>query len=321
MKKHRFFLLSILIVSSLLVGCAGGWLKYSLFPKLGLETEESVMSLPFVLMADEIMAYNVTSRLEKLNQPTEPAPETTEAPTETTAGTTEPSTEALTEPETQETTEETQPTTIETVPETEPETEPVYAAVDESWFDDVLFIGDSRTVGLRDTARLGKADYFCAGSMSVFTATTWTCTDTDFYKQKLETVLDNNTYGKVYIHLGLNELGNNMDDIMTKYRELVELVQQKQPDAAVILQAVMSVTQGKATDPKFSLNNIQTINARIQELAVEKDLIFSDVNTWCADENGYLRLDIAYDGAHLYGFGYIEWAEWIQEDAGWYGIA
>ena len=51
---------------------------------------------------------------------------------------------------------------------TEPEvTEPVYVELEESWFDDALFIGDSRTAGLKNYYRLGKADYFTKIGMNI----------------------------------------------------------------------------------------------------------------------------------------------------------
>ena len=70
--------------------------------------------------------------------------------------------------------EVTEPATVETAPptsvspttaETEPTTEP---APDESWFDDALFIGESRTAGLQGYGRLGKADYFCGEGLTVY---------------------------------------------------------------------------------------------------------------------------------------------------------
>lgn len=56
-------------------------------------------------------------------------------------------------------------TTTTTVP-----TEPVleFQSSDASYFDDALFIGDSRTVGISEYGNLQNADYFCNTGMSVY---------------------------------------------------------------------------------------------------------------------------------------------------------
>lgn len=306
MKKRGFFLLTMLLLSSILIGLLGTFLKYHVLEPLGIHREESVMALPFLVLADEKLSYSITVNLNRLTNPIVPT-ETTAPPETTVPPTTVPPTTVP-------------PTTVPptTVPPTEPE--PTYAAVEESWFNDVLFIGDSRTVGLRDYARLGEADYFCATSMSVFTVLKWTSSDTAFTDKTLAEVLTENTYGKVYIHLGLNEAGEDPDLIMQKYQELVALVQEKQPNAVIILQAIMSITRAKASDPYFALEKVQNLNTRIQELAQGDQFRFEDVNTWIADEEGYMREEMTFDGCHLYGTGYMEWRNWILENAGWHGI-
>ena len=152
MKKRMYVLLILLLVSSLLVGSWGAYLKYERFCALDIETQESIFALPFVLMADPQLQYTVKNRTEQLMNPTEPTvPVETQVPTETLPPETVP------------------PVTVVTIPPTtEPvETGPVYVPVDESWFDAALFIGESRTAGLHSMGRLGNAEYFSASSLSV----------------------------------------------------------------------------------------------------------------------------------------------------------
>ncbi len=305
MKKRMYSFLILMLVSSLAVGSWGAYLKYEVFGQLGIETQESIFSLPFVMMADHQLQYTVSSRTEQLRNPTEPSlPAQTQAPPETLPP------------------EAVPPTTIVTVPpETEPvETGPVYVPVDESWFDDALFIGESRIVGLQGMGRLGNADYFCAGSLTVFGVLDIRCEDLHFGKQTLESLLSSKTYGKVYIHLGINELGGNMDDIIAQYQRLIDLIREKQPDAYIILQAVMAVSRSYAGNPRFSIENVNALNARIEALAVDDHFRFIDVNAWLGDEDGYLRPEMTFDGCHLYGSGYEEWGQWLLENAGWLGI-
>lgn len=303
MKKHTLTLVILLIVSSLLVAGVGAVLKYGVLKPLGIRREEGIMELPFVLMADKSLSYQVQSRWEAMRNPTQPPTDPPQPPTEAAPVETIPETELPTE-----------------VP-TEPPTQPTYAAVDESWFDDVLFIGDSRTMGMRDMARLGDADYFCASSMTVFSVTTKPCSDEDFYNKYLTDVLESKTYGKIYVHLGLNECGNNHELVMEKYRELIGLIREKQPDAVIILQAIMSVTRNKASNPDFSLKRINNLNEQIAALAEDDTFRYIDTNGWITDEEGYMISEKSRDGCHLYGTGYIEWSQWILENAGSLGIS
>ena len=68
------------------------------------------------------------------------------------------------------------------------------------------------------------------------------------------------------------------------------------------------------------MENVNALNARIEALAVDDHFRFIDVNEWLGDEEGYLRSEMTFDGCHLYGSGYEEWAQWLLENAGWLGI-
>lgn len=317
MKKHSIVLLCLLVVTSLMVASAGAVLKYEVLEPLGIEREEHLIALPFVVMTDELLQHQIQRSAELMrNPPTEPTetvPPTTQPP-ETVPPTTLPVTEPVTVP----------PTEPVTEPPTEPPTEPqpVYTAVDESWFDDVLFIGDSRTVGLQTMARLGDADYFCAGSMTIFAIRDARLTDDDFRGLTLAEVLERKNYGKIYIHLGLNELCYGAEMIMEEYEEVIDMIRQAQPDAVIILQASLTITEAKGSGKNFPIAQLHLLNEMLKTRAESEPehFRFCDTNTWAADEQGYLRSEMTFDGCHLYGVYYQEWSQWILEDAGWYDI-
>ena len=289
-------LTGLVVISTILFAALGAYLKYDVLAPLELFQEDSIITVPFKLIGDESAQYALLSSIRKEQEP----------PTEPPVETLPPETQAE---------EATQP------PETEPPaTEPEPLDIDEHWFDDALFIGDSRTVGLRDIARLGDAHYFCDLSMTVFKVMDYSVYDKGFGREHLDDVLKENQYGKVFIHLGLNECSTRHDLVIEKYQELIDLIKELQPDAAIILQSIMTVSDKKASDPKFSMENIQGLNEEIQKLAETNGLRFLDTNEWAADEEGYLREEIRMDGAHPTGVGYREWAQWILEQARFMGI-
>jgi lysophospholipase L1-like esterase len=210
------------------------------------------------------------------------------------------------------------PTTVPpTTVVTEPPTEPV---PDESWFDDALFIGESRTVGMQSRGRLGNADYFCAESLTVYGVLGITASDANFPEQRLSALLSWKQYGKIYIHLGINELGGDLEKFAAQYQKVIDEIRRLQPDAHIILQSVLALGEGYSTREALSRENIQIMNDRIQALAEENGLLFSDVNPVMTNEEGYLIPDLTFDGCHLYTTGCEKWAQWLLEEAATFQI-
>lgn len=307
MKKRTLMLLNLIVITSLLMACFGAVLKYEVLEPLGIQREENIMALPFVLMADEELSYEVSDYLQTA---LDPQPET--PPGKVWA--TEPATEPPAEPEAT-TDGATEPVEIETVPPTEAPTEPVYEPVDDSWFEGTLFIGDSRTEGLKYADCLGDAAYFSSVGMTVYSVMGTKCYDEAFGYNYLGIVLTKNTFDKIFIHLGLNECGGDHDRFLKEYRTLIETVQRTQPEATVILQEIMTVSRGKALDPKFTLERINYLNEQIELIAEEYGVHYMDTNGWLSDEEGYLLEELNRDGAHLFATGYLDWADWIRLQA------
>jgi lysophospholipase L1-like esterase len=194
-------------------------------------------------------------------------------------------------------------------------------AVDPSWFDDVLFIGDSRTVGLRDYARSGNADYFCTIGMSVFNFKSRTASDKNFQEQKLDKLLSSKTYGKIFISLGINECGYPLETLMNAYTDLVEMIRSHQPDAKIIVQGIMSVSKSYGKNgASFTPANINKINDALRGLADGSTIFYIDVNEFFADEQGYLLKEVSGDGCHPSGKYYAVWANWIAYAVGQLGL-
>lgn len=101
--------------------------------------------------------------------------------------------------------------------------------VEEAWFDDALFIGDSRTVGMSQYGRLGKADYFADTGMTVFNVLTREAADTGFVRQSLESLLSAKEYGKIYLMLGINEIGYPFETLIRQYQAVLDSIRAMQP--------------------------------------------------------------------------------------------
>lgn len=175
-----------------------------------------------------------------------------------------------------------------------------FSQVDESYFDDALFIGDSRTVGLRDYTDLAQhADFYCETSLTVYKVL-----EEDF--KGLGTIpeaIENKDYGKIYLMVGINELGRGTtEDFMSKYTEVVDTLHELEPDAKIIVQGIMRVTGDKSsTDKIFNNHNINARNNAIATLADNQYIFYIDVNEVVCDEDGNLSEDYTFDQIHLLG--------------------
>jgi lysophospholipase L1-like esterase len=176
----------------------------------------------------------------------------------------------------------------------------------------VLFIGDSRTCGLRDHARLEGAEYFCEVGMSVFNAASKKLSDQNFQDCTLASLLAEREYSCVLINLGLNEAGYPLESILHAYRQLLNVVVKTQPQAVVALHGVLTVSRKwEKLTPYAAPENLKRINEKIQSMAKEFRVYYLDANEDFADANGYLPDELTADGCHFYAKDTCRWADWI----------
>ena len=186
----------------------------------------------------------------------------------------------------------------------------------EDYFNDTLFIGDSRTVGLMEYGQIKGADFFASSGMSVYqlqkekvsVAGRGSVTFTDLINAK--------QYGKIYVMLGINELGYNMNTTVKKYAALIDTIRQAQPQATIIIEANLHVTRERSDqDAIYNNANIDAFNARIAELADGKTIFYVDVNPLFDDGAGNLAAQYTNDSSHVLGKYYQVWANWLATDA------
>lgn len=172
--------------------------------------------------------------------------------------------------------------------------------------------GDSRTVGMMEYAGLTEANYFCSIGMNVFNIKKNRVSVPSVGKVTLEELLSNKKYGKIYIMLGINELGYDFQSIINKYGDLLDFVNGKQPNAAIFIQANLHVSKKRSDSDKYINNkNIDRLNSELSKSANGKSTFYIDANPLFDDKDGNLSLDKTSDNAHLYARYYTEWGEWI----------
>lgn len=191
-----------------------------------------------------------------------------------------------------------------------------YTIVDEEYFNDAVFFGDSRTLGISDYAGL-NSDFFCENGMTIYKLfdEKGVMSQETKVKTNLNQVLQEKKYGKIYIMLGMNELGyRDTAYFLEQYGLVLEKLRKLQPQAIIFLQANLHVSREKDNPAtEFNNININDKNAAIATLANGTDVIYLDINPLFTDNDGYLNDDLTFDGVHLHADGYIKWKHFLME--------
>ena len=188
--------------------------------------------------------------------------------------------------------------------------------VGKEYFDDALFIGDSRTVGISEYGDLNNAIFFANTGMSVYNVFEKNVSVPQVGKLKLEQLLTYKKFGKIYIMLGINELGYNQEKTLKKYKDLLKFIQEKQSNAIIYIEANLHVAAERSNkDKKINNININKINNEISQLADNEKIFFIDVNEKFDDENGNLSSNYTQDNVHIYAKYYKEWSDWLSQNA------
>lgn len=197
-------------------------------------------------------------------------------------------------------------------------TEYPYIEENISYFDDAAFLGDSRTLGISDYAGLEKADFYCDSGMMIFKLLEEEVTyQKTGEKVDLNQILQEKKYGKIYIMLGMNELGyGNTEMYLEQYRKVVEQIREWQPQAIIYIMANLHVSREKNNmETEFNNVNINDKNAASAQLANGTDIFYLDANPLFTDEDGFLNAELTFDGVHLYAQHYDVWREFLLEHA------
>ena len=186
--------------------------------------------------------------------------------------------------------------------------------IDPTEFDNSLFIGDSRTVGISAFGGLGTADVFATKGMTVFRAFTETLgvKSSEGEEVLLEDLLSENTYNRVYIMLGINEIGTNINVWCPKYLEIVNKVQETQPDAIIYVCANLHITHSRSEkDETYNNTRLNAMNDYAASLADGETIIYVDVNSIFDDSNNALGGAYCTDDFHPLPKYYKQWVDWL----------
>ena len=188
----------------------------------------------------------------------------------------------------------------------------------QNYFHDAVFIGDSRTQGLMTCSDLSDATFYAVKGLMVNTIFTEPVVKTKNGNQTIIDALKTKKFGKVYIMLGINELGWAYNDVfIRKYGEVIDAIQKSQPTAKIVVQAIFPVTEKKSASDKIYNNaNIARYNILIEKMAQEKKITYLNVSPALTDSSGDLCAGATTDGIHLNHTYSQKWCDFLKANKG-----
>lgn len=190
---------------------------------------------------------------------------------------------------------------------------PLFTTVDQSYFDDALFIGDSRTVGLSQYSGWKNPVYYADVGLTIYDVFDKKIAEVNGETLTVDKALEKQKFGKIYIMLGINELGRGTTGkFADRYSQVIGRIRELQPDAVIFIEGIMRVSKKKSdTDPIFNNKNINDRNAAIEKLADNASVFYIDVNQAIADETGGIPADYTFDNVHLKAAYYHIWTDFL----------
>ena len=191
-----------------------------------------------------------------------------------------------------------------------------YEEVDLSYFDDALFIGDSRVAGLAMNSGT-NATFYAVTSFQLYRYKTFKVVQTPSGKVPIFDAMPYDKFTKIYIKVGLNELGSVTDEpFFDAYTSLINDLRVMQPRAIIYIQAILPVTQVKSQTDRVHCNeNIKKRNDNLKSFAELMKCYYVDVGPYFADETGALKAETTADGIHMYSKYMPMWIDALRKQA------
>lgn len=187
------------------------------------------------------------------------------------------------------------------------------AKTDNSFFQDAVFIGDSRTEGLGNSGLMGSATFYAYKGLMVDTVFTKQVVNDGGQKLTVIDALKKHKFGKIYIMLGVNELGWASEDVFIKrYGKLVDEIKKIEPSSKIYVQSILPVSKAKSDKGVYTNDRIRLYNRLIKEMCAEKGVKYLDVYQAVVNSSGALPDDAAVDGVHLKMAYCKKWANYLR---------
>lgn len=188
--------------------------------------------------------------------------------------------------------------------------------VDNSYFDDAVFVGDSITSGIALYGVMANTKVLAAQNINL--ASVYTSPAIRLKDGSKATIMDaiaGGDYRKIYVMLGGNEIRDESEEaFLTRYGKLIDDLGDLYPDAILYIQSILPVTKNN----RYRMDNarIDRFNAALLDLCSQKGVYYLNVAESFKDEDGMLPDSASpTDGMHFGTAYYEKWFAYLRKHA------
>lgn len=185
-------------------------------------------------------------------------------------------------------------------------------------FDDAVFIGNSRTVGLGMNCGKPMATFYASTGLNVETISkSETITLDNGKKGTVYDALKQKKFKRVFIMFGINEMSwPYWDGFESRYETVIDKVKELQPEARIYVQSVLPVNSlALNNNSVFTPAKVDEINTYVKKAADAKGAVYLDVNSAIRLDDGSLPMDAApTDGIHLVKKYCLVWLKYLADN-------
>lgn len=185
--------------------------------------------------------------------------------------------------------------------------------VDLDYFDDAVFIGDSRTEGFIMNTGLSNTTSYTHKGLTVDTVFTSPVITLNGEKLSVTEALAQTGFSKVYLMFGINEAGWVYSEVFVeKYAELIDTVREINPQAQIYLQSILPVSEKTSKTHEFAKQDkLNEYNQLLRQLAEEKKVFYVNAVESMTNTKGFLPEEAASDGIHLKKEYCLKWLDYL----------
>lgn len=189
-------------------------------------------------------------------------------------------------------------------------------AVDDSYFDDAMFVGDSITSGISLYSVMSGATVVASTGINPTTILTKPAIRDQ--EGELHTILETmSAYApaKIYIMLGANGVGwLSQEQFLSYYGGFVDAVAAQHPKAQIFIQSILPVTMEKSLSENgiYANEKVDRYNRALMEYSKKKGLPFVNVAEALKGADGALPADASSDGMHFGPSYYEKWFDYLR---------
>ncbi|MEN7547269.1 GDSL-type esterase/lipase family protein [Rapidithrix thailandica] len=121
---------------------------------------------------------------------------------------------------------------------------------------------------------------------------------------------------KIFLLIGINDLGRGlpMEVIFENYTQIIHRLKKALPKTRIYVQSILPLNDTLLKYDYLKNKNalVNQLNEKLQQLAVEEQLVYINLHEEFADENGALKQAWTLDGIHLKPVVYTYWVSYLQ---------